>query len=72
VRGALDPGDEITLDYATFYNEVMPDFECTCGTDDCRGTVRGTDFLEPFVARYGPHVSDYVRRRREAEPGGRA
>jgi D-alanine-D-alanine ligase-like ATP-grasp enzyme len=63
-RIAVEPGDEITLDYATFYNEVMPDFECDCGSGGCRGTIRGSDLLRPFVDRYGPHVSDYVRRRR--------
>jgi hypothetical protein len=27
-------------------------------------TIRGTDYLEPFMERYGDHVSDYVRTRR--------
>jgi D-alanine-D-alanine ligase len=63
-RLPLERGDEITLDYATFYNEHMPDFECRCGAASCRGTVRGTDHLDAFVARYDEHVSDYVRRKR--------
>ena len=63
-RVALERGDEVTLDYATFYNERMPAFECSCGAPSCRRVVRGTDHLEPFVARYGEHVSDYVRRKR--------
>jgi D-alanine-D-alanine ligase len=63
-RRAIAPGEEITLDYATFYNENMPSFACSCGASDCRGTIRGTDYLEPFVERYGEHISDYVRRRR--------
>jgi len=65
-RRDISPGEEITLDYATFYNENMTPFECSCGSGACRGIVRGTDFLEPFVAGYGDHVSDYVRRRRAA------
>ena len=65
-RRAIAPGEEITLDYATFCNEVMPAFDCRCGAADCRGTIRGEDFLADFVARYDGHVSDYVRRRREA------
>jgi len=64
-RRRIEPGEEITLDYATFYNERMPAFECDCGSDRCRGTIRGTDYLEDFVESYGAHVSDYVRRRRE-------
>jgi D-alanine-D-alanine ligase-like ATP-grasp enzyme len=63
-RSDIRPGDEITLDYATFYNEVMPSFQCACGASTCRGTITGEDHLADFVARYGDHVSDYVRRRR--------
>jgi D-alanine-D-alanine ligase len=63
-RRPLAPGDEITMDYATYYNELMPSFECDCNTMDCRGTIRGEDYLEDFVDRYGDHVSDYVRRER--------
>lgn len=67
-RRAIAAGDEITLDYATFCNERMPDFDCACGALACRGTIRGEDHLADFVARYGDHVSDYVRRKR-AEAG---
>ncbi len=65
-RRDLATGEEITLDYATFYNELHPDFECACGSEACRGTIRGWDYLEDFVERYGEHVSDYVRRKRAA------
>jgi D-alanine-D-alanine ligase len=63
-RLALEPGDEITVDYATIYNERLPAFECACGADVCRGRVQGDDHMRPFVARYGDHVTDYVRRKR--------
>lgn len=63
-RRPLEPGDEITLDYATFCNGQMPAFECECDAAGCRGMVRGNDYLRDFVARYGDHVSDYVRRKR--------
>jgi len=65
-RLPLERGDEVTLDYATFYNERMPSFGCECGARTCRGVVRGDDYLRDFVARYGDHVSDYVRRKRAA------
>ncbi len=68
-RRDISAEEEVTLDYATFCNELMPDFECDCGAPCCRGTIRGTDYLEPFVARYGTHLSDYVRRHREARAG---
>jgi D-alanine-D-alanine ligase-like ATP-grasp enzyme len=67
-RTDIDRGDEITLDYATFYNELMPSFECQCRERSCRGTITGADLMADFVDRYGTHVSDYVARRRN---GGR-
>jgi hypothetical protein len=45
----------------------MDDFFCHCGADSCRGIIRGTDYRESFVERYGEHVSDYVRRKRLSE-----
>ncbi len=69
-RRRLSPGDEITLDYATFYNERMPSFDCSCGAVKCRGTVHGDDYLKDFVSRYGEHVSDYVRQKRALNEAG--
>jgi D-ala D-ala ligase C-terminus/SET domain len=63
-RRDLAAGEQVTVDYATFTNELMPPFECHCGTADCRGTITGEDWSMPFVERYGPHLSEYVRRRR--------
>ncbi|MCP4200582.1 MAG: SET domain-containing protein-lysine N-methyltransferase [bacterium] len=63
-RRRIKKGEEITLDYATFHNEQMPDFECDCDGPDCRGTIRGDDYLQNFVEAYGDHVSDYVKSKR--------
>lgn len=63
-RRQIGRGSEITLDYATFHNEAMPSFECRCDAPYCRGTIEGSDYLEPFVDRYGDHVSAFVRERR--------
>ena len=71
-RRPIAVGEEVTLDYATFYNENMTSFDCSCGSPECRGVIRGTDLLEPFVERYGDHVSDYVCRRRAAHGAVRA
>lgn len=65
-RRPLAAGDEITVDYATMYGERMPAFDCACGSEECRGVVRGTDHLQDFVARYGDHVTDWVRRKRQS------
>ncbi len=66
-RRRIKAGEEITVDYATFYNEQMEDFVCHCGARGCRKVIRGSDYLKPFVERYGEHVSDYVRMKRMAE-----
>ena len=63
-RRRIKKGEEITLDYATFYNEQAPSFECNCASPECRGTFRGDDYLRDFVASYGDHVSNYVRSKR--------
>ncbi len=65
-RRPVAAGEEITLDYATFYDDHMTAFECSCGAARCRGVIRGTDCLEDFVADYGDHISDHVRRKRAA------
>lgn len=65
-RRRISKGEQITVDYATFCNESMRSFECDCGSPDCRRVIRGTDYLEPFVDRYGDHVSDYVDKKRKA------
>jgi D-alanine-D-alanine ligase-like ATP-grasp enzyme len=62
-RRHLQPGQEITMDYATFCNEHMEEFICNCEARECRGVIRGTDYKQPFMERYGDHVSDYVRSR---------
>jgi D-alanine-D-alanine ligase-like ATP-grasp enzyme len=33
--------EELTLDYARFLGEDMKPFECSCGSNNCRGLIRG-------------------------------
>lgn len=35
-------GEELTLDYAQFCNELSAGFDCHCGAPNCRGFVTGT------------------------------
>ncbi len=63
-RRPIAAGEEITIDYATFCNEAMSDFPCSCGSPQCRGIIRGTDHLTDAVAPYGDHLSDYVKMKR--------
>ena len=65
-RRSIRAGEEITLDYATFCNEIMEPFSCNCGADDCRGLIKGTDYRSEFVSnKYGEHVSAYVKKKRQ-------
>lgn len=38
----IEPGAELTLDYADFCNESAAEFACACGAANCRGWVRGS------------------------------
>ncbi len=68
-RKDLRSGEEITLDYGTFYDELMDPFECSCGVAECRGTIRGDDYRLEVMERYGDHLSDHIRRKRRAALG---
>jgi glutathione synthase/RimK-type ligase-like ATP-grasp enzyme len=64
-RRPIAAGEQITLDYATLYGDDMEPFTCRCRAPDCRGVIRGGDHRLPLVeARYGDHVSPYLRSRR--------
>ncbi len=38
----IGEGEELTLDYATVYDENIDPFDCHCGSKNCRGLVSGT------------------------------
>jgi hypothetical protein len=38
----INTNEELTLDYATFLNENIEPFTCTCGAVNCRGLIKGT------------------------------
>ena len=67
-RRDIRAGEEITLEYATFYDERMPDFPCGCGSPACRGTIRGDDWGLEALAAYGDHMSDHILRKRGVRP----
>jgi hypothetical protein len=37
----INPGQELTLDYASFLDANMEPFQCQCGAANCRGLVTG-------------------------------
>jgi D-alanine-D-alanine ligase len=38
---AIKKDEELTLDYASFLDEHMEPFNCTCGSANCRGLIKG-------------------------------
>ncbi len=69
-RRDIEAGEEIRVDYATYGNNILHPFECACGSESCRGLVGEDDHLQPWLERYGPHISDYVREKRDARAVG--
>jgi len=60
----LDPGDELTFDYATCDGSDYDEFTCLCATPTCRGTVTGADWRLPQLhAKYAGWFSPYLARR---------
>ena len=57
-------GEELCFDYAMTDSDDYDEFTCLCGTPDCRGIVRGSDWkLAELQARYAGWFSEYLARR---------
>jgi len=57
-RRAIEPGEELTTDYALFEldRDWSARWRCRCGTPHCRGVVTGRDYeLPELQERYGTH-----------------
>jgi D-alanine-D-alanine ligase len=50
-RRDIGPGDELTVDYATFCGPFMQPFECHCGTGECRRVIQGSDVHLPEITQ---------------------
>lgn len=60
----IEPGEELTFDYATCDAEPYDEFECRCGSARCRGKVNGHDWMNPELQRrYRGWFSPYLARR---------
>ena len=63
-RRDIEPGEELTFDYATCDTSDYDEFSCACGASTCRGTVTGRDWMLPELqARYAGWFSPYIARR---------
>ena len=60
-------GEELTYDYATSDASDYDEFECACGSDNCRVRITGNDWKLPDLqSRYQKIFSPYVQRKIQA------
>jgi len=53
--------EELTVDYAFIDNEDYS-FKCTCGSDNCRGTITGYDWkLKELQDKYYDYFAQYLK-----------
>lgn len=54
-------GEEIAYDYAMSDGSPYDEFDCRCGSPECRGRITGEDWKLPELRhRYGQHFSTYL------------
>jgi len=64
---AIQPGEEVTIDYAMCDGSPYDEFVCACGSPHCRGRVTGEDWRDPALWEcYAGHFSPYLQRRIDA------
>ena len=68
-RRSIEPGEEITVEYATFIAGTGASFDCHCGADDCRGTVTPQDWQLPEIRRRYGRALLGLHRRQVGQPG---
>lgn len=60
----IEAGEEITFDYAMCDNSDYDEFDCACGSLNCRGRVTGRDWTRPELQeKYDGYFSPYLQRR---------
>lgn len=67
----LLPGDEITFDYCTSEDcELSPEWQCLCGSPECRGRVTPHDWRLPELQRkYASHFLAHIAAKIAAATG---
>ena len=65
----IEPGEELTFDYAMCDASDYDEFRCLCGKVNCRGIVTGADWRDPVLqAKYLGFHSPYLMKRIAALP----
>ena len=65
-RRDISVGEELTLDYALVEGDesFLPDWECACGSSECRKKITGQDWLLPQIQqRYKGYFSPLINKR---------
>lgn len=59
----IEPGEELTFDYAMSDMSPYDEFHCACGATSCRGRVTSHDWQDPTLqSRYEGYHSPYIER----------
>lgn len=59
----IEPGEELTVDYALMDNNPTNNFRCLCNADSCRENVTGLDWKIPELQKkYSGYFSSYIAR----------
>jgi hypothetical protein len=68
----IEPGEELSFDYAMCDASDYDEFRCLCGQPACRGVVTGSDWRDPALQeKYAGWFSPYLVRRIAALPARR-
>lgn len=60
----IQPGEQVCFDYAMTDGSDYDEFECHCGSPNCRHFVRGTDWRIPALwERYAGYFMPYLEKR---------
>jgi hypothetical protein len=60
----IQPGEELTFDYAMSDGSPYDEFECFCGSPNCRRKITGDDWKIPELwKKYKGYFSPYLARR---------
>lgn len=60
----IEPGEVLSYDYACSDGSDYDEFECLCGSANCRGKVTGHDWMLPELQlRYRGYFSPYLQQR---------
>ena len=64
----ISPGEEVCFDYAMSDGSPYDEFQCQCGSVNCRTTITGNDWMiTELQQRYRGYFSPYLQRRIEQQ-----